>query len=62
MMAAGKMRIISAMTAFSIWSAIRNAQTAVYGDLYKWGIIDPAKVVRTAIEDAASVRQPKNSS
>jgi len=32
-----------------------NAQTGEYGDLYKWGIIDPAKVVRTAIEDAASV-------
>ena len=32
-----------------------NAQTGQYGDLYKWGIIDPAKVVRTAIEDAASV-------
>jgi chaperonin GroEL len=32
-----------------------NAQTGEYGDIYKWGIIDPAKVVRTAIEDAASV-------
>ena len=32
-----------------------NAQTGEYGDLYKWGIIDPAKVVRTAIQDAASV-------
>ena len=32
-----------------------NAQTGEFGDLYKWGIIDPAKVVRTAIEDAASV-------
>jgi chaperonin GroEL len=32
-----------------------NAQTGEYGDLYKWGVIDPAKVVRTAIEDAASV-------
>ncbi|WP_423065189.1 chaperonin GroEL [Devosia sp. CN2-171] len=32
-----------------------NAQTGEYGDLYRWGIIDPAKVVRTAIEDAASV-------
>jgi chaperonin GroEL len=32
-----------------------NAQTGEYGDLYNWGIIDPAKVVRTAIEDAASV-------
>ena len=32
-----------------------NAQTGEYGDLYKWGVIDPAKVVRVAIEDAASV-------
>ena len=32
-----------------------NAQTGEYGDLYKWGIIDPAKVVGTAIEDAAYV-------
>jgi len=32
-----------------------NAQTGEFGDLYKWGIIDPAKVVRTAVEDAASV-------
>jgi len=32
-----------------------NAQTGEFGDLYKWGIIDPAKVVRAAIEDAASV-------
>jgi chaperonin GroEL len=32
-----------------------NAQTNEYGDLYKWGVIDPAKVVRTALEDAASV-------
>jgi chaperonin GroEL len=28
-----------------------NAQTGEYGDLYKWGVIDPAKVVRTAIEE-----------
>ncbi|MEO0945811.1 MAG: chaperonin GroEL, partial [Pseudomonadota bacterium] len=26
-----------------------------YGDLFKFGVIDPAKVVRTALEDAASV-------
>jgi chaperonin GroEL len=32
-----------------------NAQTGEYGDLYKWGVIDPAKVVRVAVEDAASV-------
>jgi len=32
-----------------------NAQTDEIGDLYKWGVIDPAKVVRTALEDAASV-------
>ncbi|SFI64529.1 chaperonin GroEL [Bosea sp. OK403] len=32
-----------------------NAQTGVYGDLVKAGIIDPTKVVRTAIQDAASI-------
>ncbi|MDN2568490.1 chaperonin GroEL, partial [Aquibium sp. A9E412] len=32
-----------------------NAQTGEYGDLFKMGVIDPAKVVRTALEDAASV-------
>ncbi|AZO33171.1 chaperonin GroEL [Mesorhizobium sp. M2A.F.Ca.ET.037.01.1.1] len=32
-----------------------NAQTGQYGDLYKQGVIDPAKVVRTALQDAASV-------
>jgi chaperonin GroEL len=32
-----------------------DAQTEQYGDLIKAGIIDPAKVVRTALEDAASV-------
>ena len=32
-----------------------NAQTEEYGDLFAFGIIDPAKVVRTALEDAASI-------
>ncbi|MEJ6784382.1 chaperonin GroEL [Aminobacter sp. Piv2-1] len=32
-----------------------NAQTNLFGDLYKQGVIDPAKVVRTALQDAASV-------
>ncbi|HRO13546.1 MAG TPA: chaperonin GroEL [Paracoccus sp. (in: a-proteobacteria)] len=32
-----------------------NAQTEEYGDMFKFGVIDPAKVVRTALEDAASV-------
>jgi chaperonin GroEL len=32
-----------------------NAQTEEYGDLVKQGVIDPAKVVRTALQDAASV-------
>jgi len=32
-----------------------NAQTGDYGDLYAMGVIDPAKVVRTALQDAASV-------
>ncbi|MEN5082569.1 chaperonin GroEL [Bosea sp. TWI1241] len=32
-----------------------NAQTGEFGDMVKAGIIDPTKVVRTAIQDAASV-------
>ena len=32
-----------------------NAQTGEYGDLVKLGIIDPTKVVRIALQDAASV-------
>lgn len=32
-----------------------NAQTEEYGDMFQFGIIDPAKVVRTALEDAASI-------
>jgi chaperonin GroEL len=32
-----------------------NAQSGEYGDLVKLGIIDPTKVVRTALQDAASI-------
>ncbi|ANK71525.1 chaperonin GroEL [Ensifer adhaerens] len=32
-----------------------NAQTGEYGDMISMGIIDPVKVVRTALQDAASV-------
>ncbi|MBP0583402.1 chaperonin GroEL [Labrys sp. LIt4] len=32
-----------------------NAQTGEYGNLFEQGVIDPAKVVRTALQDAASV-------
>ena len=32
-----------------------DAQKDEYGDLFKLGIIDPTKVVRTALQDAASV-------
>ena len=32
-----------------------NAQTEEYGDLFSFGVIDPAKVVRTALEDASSI-------
>jgi chaperonin GroEL len=32
-----------------------NAQTHEYGDLYAQGVIDPTKVVRCALQDAASV-------
>jgi chaperonin GroEL len=32
-----------------------DAQTEQYVDMFKAGIIDPAKVVRTALQDAASI-------
>ena len=32
-----------------------DAQTGEYGDMIKMGIIDPVKVVRSALQDAASV-------
>jgi chaperonin GroEL len=32
-----------------------NAQTEEYVDMVQAGVIDPAKVVRTALQDAASV-------
>ena len=32
-----------------------NAQTEEYGDMFKFGVIDPAKVVRTSLQYAASV-------
>jgi chaperonin GroEL len=32
-----------------------NAQTSVYEDLVKAGVIDPTKVTRTALQNAASI-------
>ena len=32
-----------------------NAQTSEYGDMIAMGIVDPVKVVRTALQNAASV-------
>jgi chaperonin GroEL len=32
-----------------------NAQAQENGDMFKFGVVDPAKVVRTALQDAASV-------
>ena len=32
-----------------------NAQTGVYGDMIEMGVLDPAKVTRTALQNAASV-------
>ncbi|MXN63878.1 chaperonin GroEL [Stappia sp. GBMRC 2046] len=37
------------------YSAGWNAQTGEYTDMYQAGIVDPTKVVRTAIQDAASI-------
>ncbi|WP_028031494.1 chaperonin GroEL [Gemmobacter nectariphilus] len=46
---AGKIRE-SSSTSFGF-----NAQTEEYGDMFSFGVIDPAKVTRTALENAASV-------
>jgi chaperonin GroEL len=32
-----------------------DAQNGEYGDMFKLGIVDPTKVVRAALQDAASV-------
>jgi chaperonin GroEL len=32
-----------------------NAATGEYGDMFKWGIPDPAKVTRSALQNAASI-------
>lgn len=32
-----------------------NAATGEYGDMMQWGIVDPAKVTRTALQNAASI-------
>ena len=32
-----------------------DAQVGLYGDMFEMGIIDPAKVVRIALQDAASI-------
>jgi len=32
-----------------------DAQTGEYGDMFRLGIVDPAKVVRVALQDAASI-------
>ncbi len=32
-----------------------DAQRGEYGDLFAWGVIDPAKVTRSALENAASI-------
>jgi len=35
-----------------------NAQTEAYGDLVEMGVVDPTKVARTALQNAASVAGP----
>ena len=32
-----------------------NAQTGEYGDMVQFGILDPTKVTRTALQNAASI-------
>ena len=32
-----------------------NAATGEYGDMFKFGVVDPAKVTRSALQNAASI-------
>ncbi len=47
--------IVGKITDKDVYAFGFNAATGEYGDLVKQGVIDPAKVVRTALQDAASV-------
>ncbi|MEJ0095862.1 MAG: chaperonin GroEL [Methylocella sp.] len=47
--------IVGKLIENSLYAYGYNAQAGEYGDLVKLGIIDPTKVVRTALQDAASV-------
>ncbi len=47
--------VVGKLIESSVYGYGYNAQTGEFGDLVKLGIIDPTKVVRTAIQDAASV-------
>jgi len=47
--------IVGKLRASSDFAHGWNAQTGEFGDLYSMGVIDPAKVVRAALEDAASI-------
>ena len=37
------------------WNYGYDAKTDVYGDMFKAGIVDPVKVVRSAMENAISI-------
>ncbi|OWW04777.1 molecular chaperone GroEL [Rhizobium sp. R72] len=47
--------IVGKLREISEFSYGWNAQTGQYGDLFAQGVIDPAKVVRTALQDASSI-------
>jgi len=47
--------VVGKITDKDVYAFGFNAATGEYGDLVKQGVIDPAKVVRTALQDAASV-------
>jgi chaperonin GroEL len=47
--------VVGKITDKDVYAFGFNAQTGEYGDLVKQGVIDPAKVVRNALQGAASV-------
>ncbi len=46
----------SSSTAWSFWvRSASNAANGEFGDMIEFGILDPTKVTRTALQNAASI-------
>ena len=51
----GEIRIVGKILENPKYTFGYNAQSGEYGDLVSQGVIDPTKVVRCALQDAASI-------